>query len=298
MNIVELENLRKKIIRLIFIGVGVTVIIAGVVLYITREYMFLPIILITGIALSFIITIKPRNEFTLNYKKAFVLKSLQKIFTNLNYKPDMGLDREIIRNTEMMYMGDRYSSNDYISGTYKNINVIGADVHIEEKEESTDSEGHTTTTWVTLFLGKWMIFDFNKTFKANLEICQKGFQNAEVNTLFGSSKYNKVQMEDEEFNNHFRTYAQNEEEAFYILTPALMEKIKNLCNELNGTVLLCFIDNKLHVGLNNNRDSFEPSLFKKINEEEILNVISKDISLITSFIDELDLDNDLFRKGV
>ena len=77
-----------------------------------------------------------------------------------------------------------------------------------------------------------------------------------------------------------------------------MEKIQKLINTIDGKVILCFLDNKLHVGIQNNKDSFEHSIFKKINESKVIQTISKDIKLITSFVDELDLDNDLFRREV
>jgi hypothetical protein len=75
-----------------------------------------------------------------------------------------------------------------------------------------------------------------------------------------------------------------------------MEKLKNISNKVKGKLLFCFIDNKLHIGIYNREDSFEHSIFQKINEEQVIKNISKDITLITNFIDELNLDNDLFRK--
>ena len=198
----------------------------------------------------------------------------------------------------MMDMGDRYTSNDFISGKYKNINIVQADVHIEEEHQSTDSEGHTTTTWVTIFRGRWMVFDFNKLFKANIQVSQKGFGNSRISNWGAQVKYKKVMMENQAFNNSFRTYAQDEHEAFYILTPSLMEKIKNLTNNISGKLLFCFVDNKLHIGLQNGKDSFEHSIYKQIDEEQVTNEISKDIKLITDFVDELSLDNTLFRREV
>ena len=103
-------------------------------------------------------------------------------------------------------------------------------------------------------------------------------------------------MEDEDFNNRFRIYAQNEHDVFYILTPALMEKIKKVTDSVTGQILFCFVDNKLHIGIANNKDSFEHSIFVKIDKKQIIEEISKDIKLITDFIDELNLDNNLFRK--
>lgn len=298
MSVEELEMLRRKARNMVLIGVLCSIGIALILFGITNLIPTLFIGLVVGIIITLIISSKPSKKFILAFKETFVLKSLNSVFTDLNYEPENGIDESVIRNTQMMDMGDRYSSNDYISAKYKNIRVEQADVHIEEEHESTDSDGNTTTTWVTIFRGRWMIFDFNKNFKANIQVSQKGFGNSRINNWGNKLKYKKVMMEDQLFNNQFRTYAQSEHEAFYILTPSLMEKIKSLTNTINGKILLCFIDNKLHVGIQNNKDSFEHSIFTKINENKVIEEISKDIKLITSFVDELDLDNDLFRKEV
>ncbi len=299
MNVEELELLRKKARNSVLIGICITIVLALVLHQLTT----VPHLIILGVALGIIITFaisnKPTKDFKDNFKKMFVLKSLQNTFDNLIYNPETGLDESIIRETQMMNMGDRYSSNDFVSGSYKNINIKQADVHIEEKQQTTDSDGHTRTTWVTIFRGRWMIFDFNKKFKADLQVCQKTFRSARVSNWGREQKFQKVMMEDQLFNKIFRIYAQSEHEAFYILTPSLMEKIKKLEEDINGHLLLCFIDNKLHVGIYNNKDSFEHSIFTKINETQVMEIISKDIKLITNFVDKLDLDNDLFiREGV
>ena len=241
---------------------------------------------------------KPSKEFKLAYKNTFVLQSLKSVFDDLEYNPERGFDYNVINNTGMMYMGDRYSSNDYVKGKYKNINVEQADVHIEEQVTTTDSDGNTTTHYETLFMGQWMIFDFNKSFSANLQVCGKGFYNAKRGNWGSSLKYKKVEMEDAEFNKMFRVYAVDAHEAFYILTPSLMGRIKKLSNSIKGSLLLCFIDNKLHIGISNNKDAFEASVFKKLDESKIIDSIASEIKLITNFVDELNLDNDLFRRGV
>ena len=293
----EVERLRKKAKRIELIGIFISIIISVVVgvMFKTPIAFF---IFVFGFVLTTIINIGPRKKFSLAFKNTYVLKSLQSIFENLDYRPESGLKRDIIANTKMMNMGDRYSSNDYIYGTYKGISVTQADVHIEEEHTTTDSDGHTQTTWVTLFRGRWMVFDFNKIFKANIQVCQKGFGNARISNWGSDLKYKKVQMEDEDFNKRFRIFAQDEHDAFYILTPSLMEKIKRVSESINGRLLFCFVDNKLHIGLQNGKDSFEHGIFKKINEEKVINEISQDIKLITDFVDQLNLDNDLFRKEV
>ena len=104
-------------------------------------------------------------------------------------------------------------------------------------------------------------------------------------------------MEDNEFNNLFTVFAVSEHEAFYILTPHFMEKIKELTSKLKCGIMLGFVDNKLHIAVNNYKDSFEYNVFRPINEKEIEESITKDIKLITDFVDELNLDNDLFKTN-
>lgn len=298
MTIEEVEALRKKAKKISQTGTLLTIVSAVLLSILTKgPYVFF-IILVVGIIITASAKSKPTKEFIKAFKEVFVKKSLENVFTNLVYEPEKGLNSSVIANTRMMNMGDRYSSNDYVSGKYKNINIVQADVHIEEEHETTDSDGHTSRTWVTIFKGRWMVFDFNKVFKANIQVCQKGFGNARISNWGAQIKYKKVMMEDQAFNNSFKTYAQDEHEAFYILTPSLMERIKKLTNNISGKLLFCFVDNKLHIGIQNGKDSFEHSIYKEINEEQVINEISKDIKLITDFVDELSLDNTLFRREV
>lgn len=134
---------------------------------------------------------------------------------------EKGISYEQIASTQMMNMGDRFCSNDYFKAKYKNINFESSDVHIQE--EHTDSDGDTI--YVTIFRGQWFVFDFNKPFKANIQVCAKNFSNARRGSLFSKTKYNKVDMEDIEFNKEFRVYAQNELDAFYVLTK-MMDVVK------------------------------------------------------------------------
>ena len=186
-----------------------------------------------------------------------------------------------------------------IARKYKNVNFVQSDVHIEEQRER-ENNGRTERYWVTLFKGRWMIFDFNKEFKANIQVRQKGFSNAKVSN-WGKKrdeKFKKIALEDLEFNQKFKVFAQDDHDAFYVLTPSLMRRIISLSSDVKGKIVLCFVNNKLHVGLQNNKDSFEHSIFKAIKEEEVIDAVLKDIKVITSFIDDLNLENDLFRKGV
>lgn len=296
----ELNEQRIIIRNKYILGIIITIAIAVIFTILAPNITALPILsVVIGTFITIIATSKLKNQYRRDFKNKFVLKSLENKFTDLYYNPDKGIPYSIIDATQMMNMGDKYHSEDYISAKYKDIKFEQADVHIEEEHESTDSDGNTTTTYITIFKGRWMIFDFNKEFKADVQISQKGFTSSRVKKFFGKKDelFKKVTMESENFNSKFNVYAQNEHDAFYIITPSLMERIERLAVRNKGKMLFCFVNNKLHIGIHDNKDSFEPgSVFKQINEEESIKKISNEIEVITQFVDELNLENDLFKK--
>lgn len=292
----ELEKLRKKfLIKIVISNLSINLLLIIILIFsdsvdIVGEF-FVPVI-VFGIIIMKLITSSDKKEYKKIYKKNITLEAFKSIFTDINYSPDLGISKAVIRDTKMMNTGDRYNSNDYILAKYKDINFECADVHIEEEHIDSDGDKYYTT----IFRGQWFIFDFNKTFKANIQICEKSFSGAKRGGLFSAEIYHEVKMEDVEFNKIFKVYAENELDAFYVLTPNTMEKIKKLNNELDGNLLFCLINNKLHIGLHNRKDLFEPNIYKKINLEEEKQRMLMDIKIITEFIDILDLDNDLFKR--
>jgi hypothetical protein len=306
MSIEELKELQAKIIKkekkcnlIISIFVSIMLLIMLILFLLDIDFMVITVLaVIVIISLIIFVIVKAFLHgddiqiFDKNFKNIFVKKALEDNFENITYNPDKGFDEELIDEIGMLDTADRYHSNDLITGEYKGIKFECSDIHIQEEHESTDSDGNTTTTWVTIFAGKLMIFEFNKKFKADLQVSSASFG---AEDLPWGKRFTKVEMEDIEFNKKFYVYAENEHEAFYILTPHFMEKLKEIEEKINAGIMFCFVDNKLHIALDNNTDSFEYNVYKPINEKEIEENIIKDIKTITYFADELDLDNDLFK---
>lgn len=69
-----------------------------------------------------------------------------------------------------------------------------------------------------------MIFDFNKNFKSNVQVISNDFIKRSLPHIKNNKK---VKLEDIEFYKMFKIYSEIEHDAFYILTPHFMEKIKN-----------------------------------------------------------------------
>jgi len=243
--------------------------------------------------IAFIIMAIKQRKYRSLYKDFYVRHSINQVFSDANYNPNKGISFDTIASTKMLNMGDRFESSDYVSGKYKNVPFELSDVHIQEVVVISNGKT-TTTTYTTIFKGRWMIFDFNKTFKSNIKVAAKNFFGGR-STIF--SKLQRVKMESEEFNKKFYVFGDNEHDVFYILTPQLMEKIEELSDSIGGRVMLCFINSKLHVALNNGRDYFEPnSIFSNKSDDDIVGQINNEIRQITMFIDKLDIDTDIFKE--
>lgn len=296
---------KNKLVKSFLISAGVTAAIVLIAFLITSHTRFsivtiLPAIFmsvffafVTSVIIVTLITRKDAIAYKKAYKAYFVEQNLMQTFADLKYDHSAGLDKQILKNTEMINTGDRYSSNDLTTGKYKNVAFTQADVHIET--ESTDSDGNTTYT--TIFRGRFMIFEFPKKFNFKLEVVSKFFGAKKVpgrNPQTGR-KFERFEVESPDFNKKFKIYAEDGFETFYLLDPAFIDRIEKLGAAYNKKMILCFVDNKLYVGLNEGKDSFEaPSPFKSIDEQAELEKIHGDIKVVTDFVDELRLDRKIF----
>lgn len=289
------EEVKKKEVKSLLIGFLITLILFLII----KFYSVIIAGAIFSLVFSKVSTSKLRMEYSKEFKKTYVEDALKSHFDDLVYMPDKGLDESVLTSTGVIYTGDRYHSNDLIYAKYKDVNFVLSDVTIKVEEEETDSDGHTHTYYRTIFCGSWMIFDFNKQFRDNVIATQSRAVISLRKNIFSKSSYEKVEMEDEIFNKRFIVYSDNPHEAFYILTPQVIEKMKELDNKIDGSLYFAFINNKLYIGVDSGTDSFEaPSVYSKTTDEEIENKLNNEISLITMFVDTLELDNDIFRKVV
>lgn len=232
------------------------------------------------------------NKLYIKVKGELVKKVLKKYFTNITYNSTQGLTENFIQKEGLLSTGDMFFSNDRITGTYKDINFCQSDIRIEEEHQEIDNDGNIRTYYETVFEGRWLVFDFNKEFKSNL-IVESGY----FSNIISDEDYEVIQTESKDFNNSYEVYAQDEHEAFYILTPSFMEKITNIESKLKcAGIRFLFHNNKLHIGINNSEDALEFHHIDKISEEKIMKSMENDIKIIIDLINELDLSNDLFKK--
>lgn len=226
------------------------------------------------------------------FKLKILVPAIQKGFPNLSYQSSPGINREDFLASTLYSSGqiDRYVSEDIFEGKHGETQFRFCEVHAERKEE-TRSNGSTSTRYVTVFQGIFMIADFNKSLSHTTRIVQgrDGF----FEKLF--NRKTKVSLENPDFEGLFNTYCDDQIEARYILSPAMMERILKLQSLWEDKVSLSFCGNHIYIAINHARNLFEAELGDPMEMEQVERIF-KEISACLRIIDTLDLNTRIWTK--
>ena len=261
----------------------------------TVSSMVVPLLSIVAMTSIFSLIYVARKDsitYKRSYKGFFIEQALLQTFTDLHYNHESGIDKQILDSTNMINTGDKFFSNDLTTGKYKGVPFTQADVDIQVKKSSRDNDHYSS-----IFLGRFMIFEFPKKFNFRVMVVSKSLDAQKVinNSTRAGRKFSKFEVESSNFNKQFKLYAEDGFEAFYLLDPAFVASIEDLGDKYGKKMILVFADNKLYIGLNGGKDSFEPPRpFRPIDKKAEVAKVAGEIKIITDFVDELSLDRKIF----
>ena len=179
--------------------------------------------------------------------------------------------------------------SDHIKAAYNGVNVELGDIELIDESEVTDEEGRTERTRNTQFKGQWLTCDFGKELAGEVYISER------TKKTRRSLKSN-VTMDNEQFDKRFCVRADDPQEAYYLLTPHMMEYITAMADKSGGTVYLSFLrSGKLHVAVQTGRDFFE--LGKTNTDAETLRrKFLGELRWFTDIVDTLRVEDTLYKK--
>ena len=179
--------------------------------------------------------------------------------------------------------------SDHIKAVYHGVNVELGDIELIDESEVTDEEGRTERTRNTQFKGQWLTCDFGKELAGEVYISER------TKKTRRSLKSN-VTMDNEQFDKRFCVRADDPQEAYYILTPHMMEYIISIADKSGGTVYMSFLrDGKLHVAVQTGRDFFE--LGKTNTDTETLRrKFLGELRWFTDIVDTLRVEDTIYKK--
>ena len=287
-NLQEFQLEKKKAEKKIFIGIPFIIIsVLGFVLL--GEYgFFIAFLIIPGFVFIGLGS-SQFSKLSKRFKNEVLVDLISTYVDNGKFIPEQGLSINKVYNTEFVKHADRYHTEDYLSGSMDGVSFESSDVRLEERHVEHTKNG-TRTYYETYFLGRVFIFEFNKEFQGYLQVLEGGRPTV-------NRKYEKVKLESVQFNKKFKTYATNEHSAFYVLTPHLMEALMDFEKKNKGKIQFSFLGSKLHIGINNFKDTFELKMFRKL-DQSVFDEFKRELLVIQDVIKELRLNNNIFKKGV
>ena len=180
--------------------------------------------------------------------------------------------------------------SDHIQAVYHGLNMELGDIELIDETEDTDIEtGQTEKTRNTQFKGQWLTCDFGKELAGEVYISER------TKKTRRSLKSN-VTMDNEQFDKRFCVRADDPQEAYYLLTPHMMEYITAMADKSGGTVYLSFLrSGKLHVAVQTGRDFFELGKCNA-NVGELRQKFLGELRWFTDLVDTLRVEDTLYKK--
>jgi len=283
-NYINLKNSAEKKVK-----------IGGAIIIVSLAGLLFPenggmILLIGGIiagAITAGIGMSGFSKLSKNFKVEVLNGLIATFVDNGKFDPNYGLSQGQVYASEFLKRADRFHSEDFLSGSMDGVEFISSDVKLEERHVRQTKNGQEVY-YETYFLGRLFKFEFNKAFDGYLQVL-------EGNRPTVNRKYTKVKLESIQFNKKFKTYATNDNTAFYVLTPHLMEALLSFEENNKGKIYFSFIGSKLYLGINNFKDTFELKMFKVLDESSF-EEFKRELYVIKEVVTELKLNNNIFKK--
>ncbi len=253
---------------------------------IDNKMIFIFVIFIIG-AVIVSINAPKRKAYTQNFKIKIIQEILRFINPNYKYNPKGFIKNSDYCKSGLYLDGITYEGEDYVTGFVGKTPFQFSELNVYSKSDK------STTVY---FKGIFFIADFNKHLQAKTfvfpEKSKTNILNQEKKNLSDSKL---VSLENPEFESIFSVYGTSQQEARYILSPAIMEAMVAVYKKYNLKMSFSFIGANMYCGMETGRKNyFEPNL-KGYGYEDIEETV-RIFGLIETIITEMNLNTRIWTK--
>lgn len=248
----QLKNAKKgKYMIMIVTMVGMAII---ALLWKIAFLWFGVILLLVWLIISYI---SQYSKYKTIYKEKVIKEFVKAYSDKLEYYPDRGISSRRYNQGEFEKFYDRYHSEDLVEGTIlEDCKISMAEVHTESEETTTDDEGHTSTTYVTLFHGIFAEVELSKFICFNLKIRK----NSILSNVFKGKT--KLEMDSGSFEKIFDVNTDDKIQSMRILTSDVMQMLIDFKSSNKIIPEITLKENKLFIRYETG-NVFEPNLIKR-----------------------------------
>jgi len=277
--------------------------IAGIVILSSgAPPMALIIVAIAGVAVAMAGVAYATSGFKQRYKHNLISQIVRFFGPDFGYQPENCVTESRFRQSRIFDQRiDRFSGEDYISGTAGQTRFECSELHAQYKTTTTDSKGRRHTQWHTIFKGLFFVADFNKNFGGitlvlpDLAESSFGWLGQKLQGMNFSRPGDLVKLEDPEFEKLFVVYGTDQVEARYILSPALMRRLIDIRRKIGRAIHLSFKDGCVFVAMDPGKNLLEPKLFSPVSYESCCSAFA-DLRLVLEIVEDLNLNTRIWSK--
>ncbi|MBE5952560.1 MAG: DUF3137 domain-containing protein [Lachnospiraceae bacterium] len=219
---------------------------------------------------------KLKRRFVELYKESFVTTVVSSFLEGTTYRDYRGFSQMDVATFGLVKVGNVFNSEDLICGSYKGVDFRQADATILNVTE-VDGEKHIEQ----YFSGRLFEFTYPGKYVQNVKVFSHNFK------ISLNLDAPIIDLESVDFNNAFDVYTIEPVDAFYILTPQVMERLVKLQRRYNN-IGFRFGDKRVCVAIDG-INSFEPDYRKKISYLEEKERLKGEFNVITEMIELLGL---------
>ena len=291
-----LEEERKKIVSKQNLCYGLAVLLIGVAIlffFFQREWSFVLSFMLFLIGIVLIsVTTSTVNRFSKKFKTSVVEEMIKEELGNSAvYRRNGGIAIDEINRLRVARCPDRFTSEDYIQAVYADVPFEICDYTMQQRVVTRTAKGQQVVSYQTYFKGRIIKIQLKRKLDMALRIVN------EAPSGFDRLGLDSFETEVIDFNQRFKCYASDQEKAFYVLTPLLIQKMLELEKMYSGGMCFILQDNCFYVWINDSKDSLEVNIRKPIDQAQLARFRSE-ILLAPSIINEFDLDSDKFNKDI
>jgi len=308
-------TLLRKPFKIVYILAVPAAVLAAILPFLLP--FFLPVILL-GIGLFILETVlynfvfkKPDEKFHHRFKTEIMPLAFQKINHRFHYFPDRKFSKQQVMNMSLFKEAiSGYHGEDHVVGKVLDVDIefCEASLYTERYSAGTvlrgvlanvlegvidsggmgpDDNSNEFSKQVCFFKGLLLEVDFHKSFKGVVYAVPKHHVDA---GLFKKSSFlgrEKVSTGNVNFDQYYSVFASEEVLLHYVLTPAMLDKVLHLKEQLGAEIFLSLKHGKLHLGVNWGRDLFECDFKKGIPSIEDFIALARDVELFEFIVTSL-----------
>jgi Protein of unknown function (DUF3137) len=209
------------------------------------------------------------KAFQAEFREQVMRKLVAHFFPSLSYSPDGHVERGFY-DESLLFRTDLhgYEGSDLFSGTLGEVKFRFSELYCWYETETTSSNNTRQRERHTVFQGFFFVGDFQRDFffrtTIHPDIAENllGVLGRGIQRMVNGNKL--VDLEDTEFEKMFVVTSDDQVEARYILTPVMMEKLRDFRTRVGHNIHLCFVNGKMFLAVETGCDYFQPHLIGDI----------------------------------